>query len=112
MKGHHARYVVLRTGPLSAPKEPDFPGYRDFKGELYQASRWPHRPISFGGKRVAVIGTGSTRVQAITEIAKIRRGLFRGLPAYPRLLRAAHNRPMDQKEFAARRRAIPNIGAR
>ena len=33
-KAYTARYVVLATGPLSAPKEPDFPGYRDFKGEL------------------------------------------------------------------------------
>jgi cation diffusion facilitator CzcD-associated flavoprotein CzcO len=105
-KTYICRYVVLATGPLSAPKEPDFPGYRDFKGELFQASRWPHRPISFEGKRVAVIGTGSTGVQAITEIAKTAGHLevFQRTPAFSA---PAHNRPIDPKELAALKARYP-----
>jgi cyclohexanone monooxygenase len=105
-KTYTAHYVVLATGPLSAPKEPDFPGYNDFKGEKYQASRWPHTPVTFEGKRVGVIGTGSSGVQAITEIAKTAGHLevFQRTPAFSA---PAHNRPMDQAEFAALKARYP-----
>ncbi len=46
------------------------PGGCVFKGEAYHTGLWPHAPVSFAGKRVAVIGTGASGVQAITEIAK------------------------------------------
>ena len=46
------------------------PGVEDFRGESYHTGTWPHEPVSFASKRVAVIGTGATGVQAITEIAK------------------------------------------
>jgi cation diffusion facilitator CzcD-associated flavoprotein CzcO len=49
---------------------PDIPGIHDFAGECYHTGRWPHEPVSFEGKRVAVIGTGSSGVQSIPEIAK------------------------------------------
>lgn len=65
-----ARFVVSGVGNLSVPKEPDFPGAATFDGELYWTSRWPHAEIDFTGKRVAVIGTGSTGIQVIPEIAK------------------------------------------
>jgi cation diffusion facilitator CzcD-associated flavoprotein CzcO len=102
-----AQYVVLATGPLSAPKEPDFPGYADFKGEKYQASRWPHTPVTFEGKRVGVIGTGSSGVQAITEIAKTAGHLevYQRTPAFSA---PAHNRPMDQAEFATLKARYPD----
>ena len=68
-KTYRARFVVLATGPLSQPKDADFPGFSDFRGEVYRTARWPHRPVSFDGKRVAVIGTGSSGVQVIPAIA-------------------------------------------
>jgi cation diffusion facilitator CzcD-associated flavoprotein CzcO len=64
------RYLVTALGPLSAPVMPRIEGIADFRGEAYHTGLWPHRPVSFAGKRVGVIGTGATGVQAITEIAK------------------------------------------
>src|SRR5204863_268672 len=65
-----ARFLITAIGPLSAPTMPTIPGVESFRGEAYHTGRWPHEPVSFVGKRVAVIGTGATAVQAITEIAK------------------------------------------
>jgi cyclohexanone monooxygenase len=65
-----ARFCVMATGTLSAPKAPDIPGLDDFKGELYLTSQWPVTEPVLEGKRVAVIGTGSSGVQAVPEIAK------------------------------------------
>src|SRR6266436_1755414 len=65
-----ARFLITAIGPLSAPTMPTIPGVESFRGEAYHTGLWPHEPVSFAGKRVAVIGTGATGVQAITEIAK------------------------------------------
>ena len=65
-----ARFLITAIGPLSAPTMPTIPGVGDFRGEAFHTGNWPHAPVSFAGKRVAVIGTGATGVQAITEIAK------------------------------------------
>ncbi len=65
-----ARFLITAIGPLSAPTMPVIAGVSDFKGEAYHTGLWPHEPVSFAGKRVAVIGTGATGVQAITEVAK------------------------------------------
>jgi cation diffusion facilitator CzcD-associated flavoprotein CzcO len=65
-----ARFLVTALGPISSPVMPDIPGVGDFGGEAYHTGLWPHQPVSFAGKRVGVIGTGATGVQAITEIAK------------------------------------------
>jgi cation diffusion facilitator CzcD-associated flavoprotein CzcO len=65
-----ARYLVTAIGPLSAPTMPVIPGVDEFEGEAWHTGLWPHEPVSFAGKRVAVIGTGASGVQAITEIAK------------------------------------------
>src|SRR5262245_21640663 len=65
-----ARFVITAIGPLSAPTMPTIPGVESFRGEAYHTGLWPHEPVSFVGKRVAIIGTGATAVQAITEIAK------------------------------------------
>src|SRR5947207_284685 len=65
-----ARFLITAIGPLSAPTMPAIPGVESFRGESYHTGRWPHEPVSFERKRVAVIGTGATAVQAITEIAK------------------------------------------
>jgi cation diffusion facilitator CzcD-associated flavoprotein CzcO len=65
-----ARYLVTALGPLSAPTMPLLDGIEDFQGESWHTGLWPHRPVTFESKRVAVIGTGASAVQAITEIAK------------------------------------------
>lgn len=65
-----ARYVVLATGCLSAAKMPEIEGRDSFAGEVFHTGDWPHEGVDFTGKRVAVIGTGSSGIQAIPEIAK------------------------------------------
>jgi cation diffusion facilitator CzcD-associated flavoprotein CzcO/acetyl esterase/lipase len=64
-----AKFYVMATGCLSMPKVPDIEGTDRFTGEVYFTSTWPHDGVDFTGKRVAVIGTGSSAVQSIPLIA-------------------------------------------
>ena len=64
-----ARFLVAATGVLSVPYFPDVPGRVDFGGESYHTGLWPGTPVDFAGKRVAVIGTGSSGVQIVPVIA-------------------------------------------
>jgi cation diffusion facilitator CzcD-associated flavoprotein CzcO/acetyl esterase/lipase len=64
-----ARHYVMATGCLSVPKDVDIEGTANFAGEVYFTSRWPHDGVDFTGKRVAVIGTGSSAIQSIPIIA-------------------------------------------
>jgi cation diffusion facilitator CzcD-associated flavoprotein CzcO len=64
-----ARYLITAVGTLSATNVPKFEGLESFKGKAYHTSQWPHEGVDFTGKRVGVIGTGATAVQAIPEIA-------------------------------------------
>src|SRR6266699_5061213 len=64
------RYDIMATGCLSAPKPPEIDGVKDFKGEVYFTGRWPHEEVKLAGKRVAVIGTGSSGIQSIPLIAE------------------------------------------
>ncbi len=70
--GQQARAPFLLTaiGILSAHTLPAIPGLDSFKGPAYHTARWPHTPVDFTGKRVGIIGTGATAIQAIPEIAK------------------------------------------
>ena len=62
-----ARYLITALGLLSATNIPDIPGRETFSGELYHTGAWPEEH-DFAGKRVGVIGTGSTGIQAITAL--------------------------------------------
>ncbi len=64
-----AQFLVAATGVLSVPYYPEVPGRDDYRGESYHTGRWPSAPVDFAGKRVAVIGTGSSGVQVIPAIA-------------------------------------------
>ena len=65
-----ARFLITAIGVLSAPYIPDFAGRDSFEGESFHTAQWPKEGRDFSGKRVAVIGTGATAVQLITEVAK------------------------------------------
>ncbi len=65
-----ARYCIMGTGCLSTARMPDFEGLSSYEGETYHTGHWPHEPVSFEGKRVGVIGTGSSAIQAIPVIAE------------------------------------------
>ena len=79
------RFYVMATGCLSMPKEAEIDGLESFGGDVYFTSRWPHEPVDFTGKRVAVIGTGSSGVQSIPMIAETG-SAARGIPTHPELL--------------------------
>jgi cation diffusion facilitator CzcD-associated flavoprotein CzcO len=65
-----AQFLLTAVGILSAHTLPAIPGRDSFEGPAYHTSRWPHTPVDFTGKRVGIIGTGATAIQAIPEIAK------------------------------------------
>ncbi|MGR8950091.1 MAG: flavin-containing monooxygenase [Gammaproteobacteria bacterium] len=65
---YSAKYLVTALGLLSATNVPDFKGIDDFKGEIYHTGAWP-QDVDLAGKRVGIIGTGSTGLQVITAIA-------------------------------------------
>ncbi|WP_286198893.1 flavin-containing monooxygenase [Mycolicibacterium sp. ELW1] len=94
-----ARFVVMATGPLSASITPNFPGLERFRGEIYHTAHWPHEGVDFTGKRVAVIGTGSSGVQSIPIIAEQAQQLyvFQRTPNYSV---PAGNRPLTAEEIA------------
>jgi cation diffusion facilitator CzcD-associated flavoprotein CzcO len=79
-----APYVVAASGILSVPLEPDLPGMDTFAGTSLHTSRWPADGFDLSGKRVGVIGTGSTGVQLIPVVAREAAHLtvFQRSPAY------------------------------
>lgn len=101
-----ARWVVLATGALSTPKPVDIPGAADFAGESLHTAAWPLEPVSFAGKRVAVIGTGSSGIQVSTEIAKEAAHLF-VLQRTPSYSVFSFNRPLRADEIAAAKAGYP-----
>jgi cation diffusion facilitator CzcD-associated flavoprotein CzcO len=70
--GHRysARFLITAVGCLSSANIPKIPGLGSFKGDWYHTGRWPHEPVDFTGKRVGLIGTGSTGIQATPVIAE------------------------------------------
>ncbi len=94
------RHYVMATGCLSLPKTPDIHGHERFKGEVYYTSRWPHEGVDFTGKRVGVIGTGSSGIQSIPVIA----GQASELTVFQRTANfstPAHNGPHPEKKQSA-----------
>ncbi|MBN9113092.1 MAG: NAD(P)/FAD-dependent oxidoreductase [Pseudonocardia sp.] len=64
-----ARWMVTAVGCLSSANVPDIPGLESFGGDWYHTGQWPHEKVDFTGKRVGIVGTGSTGIQAIPVIA-------------------------------------------
>ncbi|WP_251552527.1 flavin-containing monooxygenase [Neobacillus muris] len=79
-----ASYFITALGCLSASNTPNIKGMDCFKGEMYHTGKWPHEEVRFKGKRVGVIGTGSSGIQAIPIIAKEASSLtvFQRTPQY------------------------------
>jgi cyclohexanone monooxygenase len=65
-----AQFCVMATGALSIARLPDIPGMAQFSGKIFHTGAWPQEGVDFTGKRVGVIGTGSSGIQAIPAIAK------------------------------------------
>jgi cyclohexanone monooxygenase len=65
-----SKFLIMATGCLSSRKVPDFPGLESFEGRWYMTSRFPKEGVDFTGKRVGVVGTGSTGIQVIPVVAE------------------------------------------
>ena len=90
-----ARLCIMATGALSAARTPDIPGLADFAGACHHTGQWPPAGVDLRGQRVGVIGTGSSGIQAIPEIARqaaqlvvFQRTANFSIPAW--------NRPLDE----------------
>ncbi|MDH4144365.1 MAG: NAD(P)/FAD-dependent oxidoreductase [Acidimicrobiia bacterium] len=70
------QFLITAIGCLSTGQIPEFPGRDSFAGEAFHTGSWPHEGVDFTGKRVAVIGTGSSGVQSIPVIARQAGHLF------------------------------------
>lgn len=92
-----AKFVITALGLLSTTNIPKIPGLERYKGPTYHTGRWPEQPVDFTNQRVAVIGTGSSGVQMIPEIAKQAAHLtvFQRTPNYSL---PARNRPLTEEE--------------
>ena len=94
-----SRFLITAIGVLSAPVMPRIEGVNVFKGRSFHTARWPHEPVSFEGKRVAVVGTGATGVQTIAEVAKTA-GRLTVFQRRPNWCTPLHNRKIDAAEMA------------
>ncbi len=106
-----SRFLITAIGILSAYTLPAIPGRDSFRGPAYHPARWPHTPVDFTGKRVGVIGTGATAIQAIPEIAKQAQSLtvFQRRPNWAAPL---HNSKISREEMAAIKTRYDEIYAR
>jgi cyclohexanone monooxygenase len=98
-RAFNARFVLMAIGPLSTPNTPAFAGLERFAGPALHSAAWPHEPVDFSGRDVAVVGTGSSAVQLIPIIAEQARTLtvFQRTAAYAV---PAHNGPLDPEREA------------
>lgn len=108
------RFLILCLGQLSAPKTPDYPGQDRFRGEIIVSAAWPKRDVDYDGKRVGIIGTGSSGMQMTPVIAKTaeRVTVFQRTANYSV---PAANAPLSDEEsrevkanYAARREIMRN----
>ena len=91
-----APLCIMATGCLSVPHVPAIDGLDDFEGRRFQASLWPHEGVDFSGRRVGVIGTGSSAIQAIPRIAE-QAGHLTVFQRTPNFSVPAHNSPLDRE---------------
>ncbi|WP_221889497.1 flavin-containing monooxygenase [Sphingomonas sp. IC081] len=112
-KTFEATYAVMATGPLSVPKKPDFEDFDSFKGELYYSGRWPKEAVSYEGKRVGVVGVGSTGIQIIPVVAKEAQELtvFQRTPSFTMPMRN-HKHSAEYTAEIKRNLAAMRAGAR
>ncbi|MEN4966772.1 NAD(P)/FAD-dependent oxidoreductase [Brucella intermedia] len=103
-----ARFVISAAGALSAANKPNFKGYDDYRGEVYFTAHWPHHDVDFTGKKVGVIGTGSSGIQVIPEIAKVSTGLtvFQRTPHYATPAKNVAHTAEEQARYRAEARDL------
>ena len=107
---YQGRFCVMATGCLSVPNTPSIDGHDDFAGEVYHTGHWPEQGVDFTGKRVGIIGTGSSGIQSIPVIAEQAAHLtvFQRTPNYTM---PAANAPLKEEFLAEAKRNYDNIRA-
>jgi cation diffusion facilitator CzcD-associated flavoprotein CzcO len=105
---HTARFLITAVGPLSTPTLPRVEGIDSFKGRSWHTARWPKEPVKFEGKRVAVIGTGATGIQTISEVAKTA-GHLTVFQRTPNWAAPLHNAKIGEEEMKQIRARYPEI---
>jgi len=100
-----ARFFIFAAGLLSTGNIPQYKGLDTFKGETYFTGAWPHEKVNFSGRRVGIIGTGSTGIQVIPVVAQEAAHLtvFQRTPNYSIPARNAPTDPRTEQEIKARR---------
>jgi cyclohexanone monooxygenase len=106
-----AGFLITAVGCLSAANWPEFAGRERFRGEQFHTGLWPHEGVDFTGKRVAVIGTGATAVQAIPEIAEQAEHVY-VFQRTPNYCIAGGNGPVSEESVAEIKGNYSNIWAR
>jgi cation diffusion facilitator CzcD-associated flavoprotein CzcO len=106
-----ARFLIPALGLLSVPTHPAIEGKESFKGRSFHTGEWPHEPVDFSGKRVAVIGTGATGVQVIQEVAKTA-GTLTVFQRRPNWCAPLHNSAITDEEQRRIKSTYPEIFAR
>ncbi|XPS79431.1 hypothetical protein M3J09_011414 [Ascochyta lentis] len=107
-ESYRAKFFLLNTGSAAKRHVPDWTGIQSFQGLFLHPSYWPHQPLDLKGKRIAVIGTGSTGVQLATELSKIAGHLtiFQRTPNMALPMKQAEYTPPEQ---AVRREMYPDL---
>src|SRR5919205_226788 len=105
------RLLITAIGVLSAATLPTIPGVETFQGQSCHTHYWPKEPVRFEGKRVAVIGTGATGVQTITEVAKTA-GSLTVFQRTPQWCAPLHNAKISKEEMQRIRADYAQIFAR
>lgn len=95
---HRCRFLMMATGCLSAPNRPDLPGIDEYAGTQLFTAQWPDEPVDLTGKRVGLIGTGSSGIQAAPLLAEQAQSLtvFQRSANYTV---PARNRPLTEEEW-------------
>ena len=108
---YEARFFITAVGCLSAANLPPFEGLESFAGPVYHTGQWPKEGVDFEGKKVAVIGTGSSGIQSIPIIAAAAEKLtvFQRTPNYSV---PAHNAPLDPERVAEVKADYPGLRAK
>ena len=106
-----AQFCIMAVGCLSAANKPPFAGMEDFQGPIYHTGEWPHEGVDFTGKRVAVIGTGSSGIQSIPLIAQEADQLY-VFQRTPNYTVPAWNSPVDPEWEAEVKADYPAMRAK
>ena len=111
-----ATFCIMATGCLSEARVPDFKGIESFQGRWYHTGQWPHHRVDFTGLAVGVMGTGSSAIQSIPQIAREASHLF-VFQRTPNFSIPAQNRPLSPEviedwrangsEYRQRARGLP-----